>query len=502
MAQAALTPKTGLSPAVALLALPLVGLALLLALPAADLHWQHNPGPFLARPDRREPQRDPRVLDGRGRPPARGRPRPSRLARLSGRRRVPRSPRARDSGCPPRRAEPRLRDLDPDRARARGRTRGSLRTRPRPAGHRTSPPAFEADRTSAPRRDRPLDVRLARLDSGARGRRRAGAALGAASRALDPRNRALCLRRHPLPGALPRSTLDPAAGLRGRLRAARRGDDRGRRLPQLAAVVVGMARTDADRVRRDRVRRPPRVARGALRRALSRSSRNRGDRPLRRSPGIHRLLGEARPGGGDAHAECLLRGGHPGRRASRRQRRSPDRRCRDGDLRRHRRRPSRAGGPRRPRAAGGRRDGRRRPTRLAALSRRPEHGIGKRGRPRLAHRAAGRTASSATRSTSPPESRASPPRAASRSEPRRPRASGARSSSRSARSRSRVAKSLWRSSSFSACQAESYLPGLRIRTPRTSAGRTSAPHSSHSTANADGNGAAQAGQRCRVSPPQ
>ena len=62
--------------------------------------------------------------------------------------------------------------------------------------------------------------------------------------------------------------------------------------------------------------------------------------------------------------------------------------------------------------------------------------------------AAGRTASSGTPSTSPPESRASPPRAASRSEPRRPRASGARSSSRSARSRSRAARSPWRSSSF------------------------------------------------------
>lgn len=47
-----------------------------------------------------------------------------------------------------------------------------------------------------------------------------------------------------------------------------------------------------------------------------------------------------------------------------------------------------------------------------------------------------------------------------------------------------------------------YRPGLRIRTPSTSGGRTSAPHSSHSTANADGKGASHAGQRCRVSPPQ
>jgi adenylate cyclase len=46
MAHAALTRKPGLGPAVALLALPLVGLVLLLAVPAADLHWQHNPAHF------------------------------------------------------------------------------------------------------------------------------------------------------------------------------------------------------------------------------------------------------------------------------------------------------------------------------------------------------------------------------------------------------------------------------------------------------------------------
>ena len=46
MADAALTEKAALSPAVGLLALPLAGLALLLALPAADLHWQHNPAHF------------------------------------------------------------------------------------------------------------------------------------------------------------------------------------------------------------------------------------------------------------------------------------------------------------------------------------------------------------------------------------------------------------------------------------------------------------------------
>ena len=37
--------------------------------------------------------------------------------------------------------------------------------------------------------------------------------------------------------------------------------------------------------------------------------------------------------------------------------------------------------------------------------------------------------------------------------------------------------------------------------PKSSGERTSAPHSSHATANADGIGAAQAGQRWRSSPP-
>ena len=47
-----------------------------------------------------------------------------------------------------------------------------------------------------------------------------------------------------------------------------------------------------------------------------------------------------------------------------------------------------------------------------------------------------------------------------------------------------------------------YLPGLRIGPPKSSEGRTAAPHSSHSTRNADGNRAPQAGHRCRTSPAQ
>ena len=45
-----------------------------------------------------------------------------------------------------------------------------------------------------------------------------------------------------------------------------------------------------------------------------------------------------------------------------------------------------------------------------------------------------------------------------------------------------------------------HLPGRRIAVPKSSASRTGAPHSSHATANADGIGAAQLGQRWRSSP--
>ena len=44
-------------------------------------------------------------------------------------------------------------------------------------------------------------------------------------------------------------------------------------------------------------------------------------------------------------------------------------------------------------------------------------------------------------------------------------------------------------------------PVFLIAVPKSSASRTGAPHSSQSTANADGMGAEQLGQRCRSSPP-
>ena len=50
-------------------------------------------------------------------------------------------------------------------------------------------------------------------------------------------------------------------------------------------------------------------------------------------------------------------------------------------------------------------------------------------------------------------------------------------------------------------RCDSTAPVLRIAVPKSSRSRTGAPHSSHSTANADAIGAAQLGQRCRSSPP-
>ena len=55
-------------------------------------------------------------------------------------------------------------------------------------------------------------------------------------------------------------------------------------------------------------------------------------------------------------------------------------------------------------------------------------------------------------------------------------------------------------SGFSRTPGFGYRPALRIGPPKSSAGRTGSPHSSHSTRNAEGNRAPQEGQRRRNSP--
>ena len=181
MAQAALTRRAGLSPAVALLALPLVGLALLLALPAADLHWQHNPAHFwlvliaaslnviLAYSTGAAARR-------RGD----GRVHLVSLAFLAA---------AAFLGLHALATPGVLLDA-PNLGFAISTPTGLVLAGALAAASaldldRLGPQrvlsALEVDRTSAPRRDRLLDVCLARLDAGARGRRRAGAALRAAS---------------------------------------------------------------------------------------------------------------------------------------------------------------------------------------------------------------------------------------------------------------------------------------------------------------------------------
>ena len=176
--------------------------------------------------------------------------------------------------------------------------------------------------------------------------------------------------------------------VRDRLRAARGGDGRHRVGAQLAALVVGVARADGQRVRRHRRSGPQRVARGALQPALPRRDARRREgreHPLRRPRRVHPLRREARPDGGRGDAQHLLREAHPAPGAGRWGRPRDRRRRAHGRLRG--RRPSHASGTRgaAPPAIGA--PHRRRARRLAAL---PGRSVERRGalrRPRRVERA-------------------------------------------------------------------------------------------------------------------
>ena len=224
-------------------------------------------------------------------------------------------------------------------------------------------------------------------------------------------------------GALPRAALAARARFHGRVHPARGGDGRRRTRPQLAGLVVGVAPADADRLRGDRRDGAPAGLGGAVRPPVRRTRRGARDRPLRRPGGLHVVLGASRAGGGLENAGHALRSGDPGDRAARRCHRQADRRCRLRDVRGrgHAERAARAalalqeetGSP-----------GRRAPA-VAALPGRPEHGRGRRSAS-WAPAAAGRTALSATPSTSARGSRRSRPQAVSRSARRRRKAPGRR----------------------------------------------------------------------------
>ena len=329
---------------VVLLALPLVGLAILLAAPETDVHWEHHPSHFwlvlvtaalnavLAyatgvaarrRGDRRVHLVSLSFLAASGF---------LALHALA------------TPGRPARQAESRLRDRDAGRARARRRIRGAVGDRQR--AHSAQVPRACAARPAGSLGDRlPLVL--------PRGRRfgRPGAAVLRDGRALDRRRRLLRVRGRPLPRPLPGAALAARARLHRRLRAARGGDGRCRARPQLAGVVVGVAPADAARVRGDRRDGAPGGLGGALRPPLRRPRRAACDRPLRRPEGLHVLLRAQRAGDGLEDAGHALRSGDPGDRAPQRRRRPADRRRRLRHLRG--REPRRAGRPRRARAAGG-----------------------------------------------------------------------------------------------------------------------------------------------------
>ena len=219
---------------VVLLALPLVGLAILLAAPETDVHWEHHPSHFWLVLVTAAPERRPRVCDRRRGPTARRPARPPRLALVPRGLRLPRPARARDPGRPARQAEPRLRDRDAGRARAGRRIRGAV-------GDRQRADSAEVPRAGAARPARSLGDRLASRSSPRSTTRSSRRGCPPSGRALDRRRRLLRVRGRPLPRPLPGAALAARARLHRRLRAARGGDGRGGARPQLAGVVVGVA---------------------------------------------------------------------------------------------------------------------------------------------------------------------------------------------------------------------------------------------------------------------
>ena len=164
------------------------------------------PVPLLARALDRRPERRPRVRDRRRGPAARRPARPPRLALVPRGLRLPRPARTRDARRPARQAEPRLRDRDAGRARARRRVRGAV-------GDRQRADSAQVPRACAARPARALGDRLPLVLP--RGRRlgRPGAAVLPDGRALDRRRRLLHVRGRPLPRPLPGAALAARARL-------------------------------------------------------------------------------------------------------------------------------------------------------------------------------------------------------------------------------------------------------------------------------------------------
>ena len=262
-----------------------------------------------------------------------------RRPRVPGRGRLPRPARAGDPRRAPREGQRGLHDRDADRARDRGGARGRVVARPQRQLRASGDPRAEHPARCARRAPGRVGRRLARVAAAARQPADAGGGGRAASLRRARRRGALRGRGDPLPAALPDDAR--AAPARGPhlVDPARRGDGRRRLRPQLAALVVGVAPADGDRVRARRLGRPvaaTAAARGrAVRVALPRPDRRARERGVReraraaRRPArergrrraalrAERRAGGARRGSGDARsASSTTRFARTSRRRSR-----------------------------------------------------------------------------------------------------------------------------------------------------------------------------------------
>ena len=162
----------------------------------------------------------------------------------------------------------------------------------------------------APRR---LGPRVARVAAAARRPAHARGGRGTAPRARVRRGRAVPRRRPALPRPLRAHALAAAARHPHRLGPARGGDAGDRLRPELAAVVVGVARLDGGRVRPRRRRRTGRAPQGRRRRPVRLALPRADDRARER-----RLRGGARAGRRAASARRGRRGAvRPERRTGR-----------------------------------------------------------------------------------------------------------------------------------------------------------------------------------------
>ena len=283
------------------LALPMAGLALLLARALVRRALGAPPLALLAGVRRRPAQRRPRRGRERGGPAQPGRAALPRLDGPAHECRLPRPARAGNAGRAAERAQCRIRAGHAGRAAAGiGLRRAVLARGRQPRRH--GAPARDPDAGRARRRAGGVGSRVARRGAAARPGDRVGAGAMAA-RPRPVRRRRVRFRRLAVPAALPRTPPTAAARRGGGLRAARRGAGRDGVRPRLAGLVVGVARPHGGGLRGDRARRPARVPQRAV-----------GVGSLRgHLPGPHARAARPAAVGSDGGPGARRRHGHPGR---------------------------------------------------------------------------------------------------------------------------------------------------------------------------------------------